>query len=194
MILMLCCNIIHANTNCCSPWCGENNLTDDERMVEINERIIVKKAESIQDFSIRRGSRLAVMEESTSLNNNEKAEDAGIDEDIAANTESHDSVRNVLRACSIVSSICESIAPMSRSHVDSTRKCPICIDDYEIGDEICYSRNKKCRHVFHADCMRNWLMKSNDCPLCRVDYLQLPPGGNKEGRSENITSSVLPDV
>ena len=36
---------------------------------------------------------------------------------------------------------------------------------------MCMSRNSTCSHVFHAECMTNWLMKSDNCPLCRADYL-----------------------
>ena len=53
----------------------------------------------------------------------------------------------------------------------SSKTCPICIDAFEIGDEICCSRNSNCPHVFHTECMVSWLMKHNDCPLCRADYL-----------------------
>lgn len=53
----------------------------------------------------------------------------------------------------------------------SPRTCPICLDDYEAGDDICWSANKKCHHAFHLDCMSAWLMNNDDCPLCREDYL-----------------------
>jgi hypothetical protein len=53
----------------------------------------------------------------------------------------------------------------------SPRTCPICLDDYEAGDDICWSSNKKCHHAFHLDCMSAWLMNNDDCPLCREDYL-----------------------
>lgn len=53
----------------------------------------------------------------------------------------------------------------------SPRTCPICLEDYEGGDDICWSTNKKCHHAFHLDCMSEWLMNNHDCPLCREDYL-----------------------
>lgn len=60
----------------------------------------------------------------------------------------------------------------------SPRTCPICLDDYEGGDDICWSFNKKCHHAFHLDCMLAWLMNNDDCPLCREDYLNSAPEAN----------------
>ena len=47
------------------------------------------------------------------------------------------------------------------------------MDEYQIGDEICCSKNKDCTHVYHAECMIQWLMKHDECPLCRADYLKV---------------------
>ena len=64
------------------------------------------------------------------------------------------------------------------------RKCTICIEEYKIGDEICYSRNRRCPHFFHVDCMKHWLMNKNQCPLCRNDYLEASVWPPKNGDSE----------
>ena len=50
--------------------------------------------------------------------------------------------------------------------------CSICLVDYVDGDEICKSRNKKCKHVFHRSCIKQWLMWHDDCPYCRCIYLE----------------------
>ena len=132
-----------------------------------------QKAESFGDFSIRRPGRLAMLEDEVTLPEKET------DKESPDGNKEEDAEITVLngkfqRARSIVSSICESIASSLPDHnLDSEKKCPICMEAYKIGDEICFSRNKKCPHVFHAECMRNWLMNSNDCPLCRLDYLQV---------------------
>ncbi len=134
------------------------------------------------------------------LEADEGMENDGPNDEETGTTSSNDETaverKNKNKAGSIVSTFCEKIAPISRSNsVDPSRKCAICLDEYEIGDEICYSRNKTCPHVFHSDCMKNWLIKSNDCPLCRVNYLQAP--GHEQGkRSRNATdiSVFLPGV
>ena len=50
--------------------------------------------------------------------------------------------------------------------------CPICLGEFEAGQEICSSKNLDCHHSFHLDCMLEWLMKHDECPLCRQDYLK----------------------
>jgi hypothetical protein len=49
--------------------------------------------------------------------------------------------------------------------------CDICLGDYEVGNEICWSPNKECIHHFHKDCCLDWLMKSTKCPECRREYV-----------------------
>lgn len=58
-----------------------------------------------------------------------------------------------------------------QSSIYSPKSCSICMCRYKEGDEICWSRNEKCYHAFHLVCMLEWLMKHNDCPMCRRNYL-----------------------
>jgi hypothetical protein len=53
-------------------------------------------------------------------------------------------------------------------------ECPICFADFEVGDKICWSNNADCVHTFHIACLEPWLMKHDECPLCRAQYL-VPP-------------------
>ena len=66
--------------------------------------------------------------------------------------------------------------------------CPICLEPYKEGDEICWSSNDDCPHSFHLDCMMKWLMTHDNCPLCRADYLNL----KKE--EEDETGSADPAI
>mmetsp|Transcript_34168 Transcript_34168/g.82828 ORF Transcript_34168/g.82828 Transcript_34168/m.82828 type:complete len:690 (-) Transcript_34168:28-2097(-) len=53
--------------------------------------------------------------------------------------------------------------------------CAICLQDYKVGDEICYpTKSRPCCHQFHRGCLVPWLLKHNVCPCCRVQYLPLP--------------------
>jgi hypothetical protein len=45
--------------------------------------------------------------------------------------------------------------------------CPICFDPFETAQSVAKLR---CSHVFHEDCIRNWLLSRHvDCPFCRTD-------------------------
>lgn len=58
--------------------------------------------------------------------------------------------------------------------LDSTKLCSICLECYREGEKICCSKNKKCDHFFHLDCITNWLFDHDGCPLCRENYLSPP--------------------
>ena len=45
-------------------------------------------------------------------------------------------------------------------------ECPICLEDYSFNNKICYL---PCFHVFHSKCIKNWLNKSKNCPLCNTE-------------------------
>lgn len=51
--------------------------------------------------------------------------------------------------------------------------CAICLTEYEEGDVLCWSQNPKCKHCFHRDCMEEWLLRHQECPCCRTNYLGL---------------------
>lgn len=58
--------------------------------------------------------------------------------------------------------------------MDSTRHpwmCAICLIPYKVGDEICWTRNPACIHVFHHVCIGQWLQTHHDCPVCRASYI-----------------------
>lgn len=72
--------------------------------------------------------------------------------------------------------------------------CAICLMEYEISERICWASNPECTHVFHEDCVTQWLIslgrtKSKmqrfsmnpsekellnyqlECPCCRQDFI-----------------------
>jgi hypothetical protein len=50
--------------------------------------------------------------------------------------------------------------------------CAICLSPFQPQQLVCESNNSSCQHVFHKECMVDWLMKHHDnCPMCREVYL-----------------------
>ncbi|EXC17829.1 E3 ubiquitin-protein ligase RING1-like protein [Morus notabilis] len=46
----------------------------------------------------------------------------------------------------------------------SKMMCSICMEEVKIGSHI---TRMPCSHMFHSDCIVEWLNKSHTCPLCR---------------------------
>eukprot|EP00388_Colpodella_angusta_P043237 GDKK01058871.1.p1 GENE.GDKK01058871.1~~GDKK01058871.1.p1 ORF type:complete len:196 (+),score=21.90 GDKK01058871.1:1-588(+) len=48
----------------------------------------------------------------------------------------------------------------------AVHECSICQDDFAVGTSVL---KLPCRHVYHTDCVINWLAMNNTCPLCRLE-------------------------
>ncbi|KAJ7235102.1 hypothetical protein B0H12DRAFT_1142133 [Mycena haematopus] len=52
-------------------------------------------------------------------------------------------------------------------------RCLICLDEYDLADEI---RVLSCRHAFHLGCVDRWLEEGrNNCPACRTKGVSTDP-------------------
>eukprot|EP00980_Cylindrotheca_fusiformis_P010155 scaffold2261_cov124-Cylindrotheca_fusiformis.AAC.3 len=61
--------------------------------------------------------------------------------------------------------------------VDEDQTCVICLDLFEKGDSVSWSRtNEACTHVFHTECIRPWLeeKRQDECPSCRSRLICYP--------------------
>ena len=65
--------------------------------------------------------------------------------------------------------------PVHGHHSPSDRSlsCPICLEDFQVGDDVVWSTNTDCVHIHHKECIMHWLQEHDDCPLCRNDFV--PP-------------------
>ncbi|KAI5067591.1 hypothetical protein GOP47_0018119 [Adiantum capillus-veneris] len=53
---------------------------------------------------------------------------------------------------------------------DSEIKCSICQEEYMEGEEL---GQLKCSHSYHTDCIKQWLVLKNQCPICKAAALSL---------------------
>ena len=49
---------------------------------------------------------------------------------------------------------------------DKDDSCVICMDEYKEGDRLYVLA---CSHEYHKDCVKDWLVKQRNCPLCRKE-------------------------
>lgn len=54
---------------------------------------------------------------------------------------------------------------------EGSHECCICLDGYEAGETVCWSKEDECDHIFHKDCITAWLSDNDDCPLCRAKLI-----------------------
>lgn len=67
------------------------------------------------------------------------------------------------------------MVPPSESAVNKSLKsmvmmeemnCTVCLEEMKVGSE---EKAMPCSHVFHEDCIRQWLRRSHYCPICRFE-------------------------
>ncbi|EYU30977.1 hypothetical protein MIMGU_mgv1a025807mg, partial [Erythranthe guttata] len=60
----------------------------------------------------------------------------------------------------------------SRRNMAEMSCCSVCLEDLSGGEEVLLL-SMPCSHIFHGDCIKNWLRTSHYCPLCRFDRSEL---------------------
>ncbi|KAF9682198.1 hypothetical protein SADUNF_Sadunf05G0083700 [Salix dunnii] len=69
--------------------------------------------------------------------------------------------------------------------------CAICLDDYAHGESIRVL--PRCKHMFHKDCIDNWLSSRNSsCPICRDQIIDKNVESTRidsPNMAENVTGS-----
>jgi len=53
------------------------------------------------------------------------------------------------------------------------KKCAICLEKFRVGEAVSWSCDETCQHVFHHECLRNWLLRRVQCPCCRTIVLPI---------------------
>jgi hypothetical protein len=77
--------------------------------------------------------------------------------------------------------------------------CAICLENFSVGDHLCWSANVSCSHAFHFECIIPWCnkiikeqptTKSCACPCCRQEFVQFEFEDDEEYCAEAEHSSV----
>ncbi|XP_042064060.1 probable E3 ubiquitin-protein ligase RHG1A isoform X1 [Salvia splendens] len=55
-----------------------------------------------------------------------------------------------------------------RAEQAETEPCSICREEYNDGEDL---GTLECGHDFHRDCVKQWLMQKNLCPICKTEGL-----------------------
>jgi len=67
---------------------------------------------------------------------------------------------------------------------DDTFECTICLTEVEEGDRVGIL---SCQHIFHAECLQQWISRRNVCPLCQDPNIASPrPVENNSGSNRSL--------
>mmetsp|Transcript_32597 Transcript_32597/g.79089 ORF Transcript_32597/g.79089 Transcript_32597/m.79089 type:complete len:410 (+) Transcript_32597:189-1418(+) len=95
------------------------------------------------------------------------------DESKIRDVESAADVENTLKSVNSSTSTCCSYQPFAcLKRIPAKGECAICLDGYHPGDTVCIAVNEACNHVYHRECVVEWLKANGRCPLCRVDLMK----------------------
>ncbi|KDD76012.1 hypothetical protein H632_c397p1 [Helicosporidium sp. ATCC 50920] len=61
---------------------------------------------------------------------------------------------------------------------DEQEQCSVCCCEFEPAEEVVAL---PCAHVFHAECIQEWLLRSKRCPLCHVEVDEGGAPGRGQG-------------
>merc|ERR1719277_2434427 len=66
-------------------------------------------------------------------------------------------------------------------------ECSICLDELVAGEP---ALRIPCGHLFHEECVKDWLNKSNECPVCRFE-LPTDDAEYEKGRRQRMADRKI---
>jgi hypothetical protein len=95
---------------------------------------------------------------------------------------------------SVIKALVKKIEPpftIVKAKKDHKTDCPICLGTFKKGDNMALihkkSRPNQTPHIFHQECIGEWLENNDNCPLCRGKDLKF----GKKRKSLKTKSKVL---
>jgi len=77
-----------------------------------------------------------------------------------------------------------SLFKSSQEHIDNPDTCTICLEDFKEGIEV---RSMPCNHIFHKNCIDEWLHLRNSCPNCKREFQGQQNSNGSNNSQENVT-------
>eukprot|EP00397_Hematodinium_sp_SG-2012_P015044 GEMP01015315.1.p1 GENE.GEMP01015315.1~~GEMP01015315.1.p1 ORF type:complete len:467 (+),score=91.94 GEMP01015315.1:53-1402(+) len=56
--------------------------------------------------------------------------------------------------------------PQEGEEENGQKQCMVCLSDFEADEAV---RKLPCTHVFHCNCIDEWLRRCTDCPICKMN-------------------------
>nr|XP_004515506.1 E3 ubiquitin-protein ligase TTC3-like [Cicer arietinum] len=148
------------------PWLSKINVPQDAfRLVVANILECAndmvrssRKNKNLRVFSIRvdfvvtRASEDESDEDYDYKNEDEEDEESVFEDEMEVEEEENNGLVPAARSC---------IEELEMVKVEEVGKCPICFEDFNVCVRM------PCLHMFHMNCIRDWLEVGNSCPLCR---------------------------
>jgi len=147
--------IIHASAHA-------ESMSPEERLIMIDACLISKKVCNNNEH--RKTSEDSLSETAQTVKHSEPSEsensDAGDDGGYPGIIEDDGEIRN------------EPSPLHDQNGTDEDDVCNICLEPFAAGDEVATSDVSKCSHGFHRQCITGWLMKHDECPMCRATFIE----------------------
>ena len=75
----------------------------------------------------------------------------------------------------VIAEVLRSIPPLVyHAGMKCDNDCVICMAPVEVGDKV---RALSCRHIFHSECLDEWLVWRRVCPLCGLKFMEFRISG-----------------
>uniref|UniRef100_A0A7S0EH18 RING-type E3 ubiquitin transferase n=1 Tax=Hanusia phi TaxID=3032 RepID=A0A7S0EH18_9CRYP len=68
-------------------------------------------------------------------------------------------------------------------------RCPVCLCELEKGDAC---RRLPCLHMFHKDCVDDWLKRDRHCPVCKTDIVTGAQETRREAGDQQCSAAAMP--
>ncbi|EGZ30747.1 hypothetical protein PHYSODRAFT_295425 [Phytophthora sojae] len=85
----------------------------------------------------------------------------------------------------------EPLNPAEGGSTENDDVCPICLIEFEDGEDV---RNLPCKHIFHVACIDEWLKRNTSCPMCKsnvdLDAVDITVENLSTGRGGAVVTPV----